>query len=87
MSSNGFPTQELRGGVVITGGASGIGRATGLRCAHAGASVALLDTNGAGAEAVAEQALAAGAPAARARLRRCPQFAASSPARASTAPG
>jgi NAD(P)-dependent dehydrogenase (short-subunit alcohol dehydrogenase family) len=64
MTSDGFPTQALRGGVVITGGASGIGRATGLRCAHAGASVALLDTNGPGAEEVAEQALAAGAPAA-----------------------
>jgi NAD(P)-dependent dehydrogenase (short-subunit alcohol dehydrogenase family) len=64
MTSNDFPTQELRGGVVITGGASGIGRATGLRCASAGASVALLDTNGPGAEAVAEQALAEGAPAA-----------------------
>jgi NAD(P)-dependent dehydrogenase (short-subunit alcohol dehydrogenase family) len=64
MNRAGFPTQELVGGVVVTGGASGIGRATALRCAHAGAGVAVLDVNGAGAEEVAEQALRAGAPAA-----------------------
>jgi NAD(P)-dependent dehydrogenase (short-subunit alcohol dehydrogenase family) len=41
---------------VITGGGSGIGRATGLRLAAHGATVAVLDVDGASAEAVAVEA-------------------------------
>jgi len=48
---------------VVTGGASGIGRATGHALANAGMSVALLDVNAAGAEAVAGELLASGAKA------------------------
>lgn len=64
MSSNARPGQGLSGGVVVTGGGSGIGRATALRCASAGAGVAVLDINGSAAQAVADQALNEGAPAA-----------------------
>lgn len=45
---------------IVTGGASGIGRATALAFAHEGASVAVLDINGAGAAAVASEIEAAG---------------------------
>ena len=45
---------------VITGGASGIGRATVLRMVEEGARVVVADLNGAGAEAVAAEARTAG---------------------------
>jgi NAD(P)-dependent dehydrogenase (short-subunit alcohol dehydrogenase family) len=54
--------------VVITGAASGIGRATALRFAREGARLHLADVDGPGAEAVAEQARAAGAVAAAAHV-------------------
>lgn len=44
----------------VTGGASGIGRATSLRLAREGAAVAVIDRNGTGAEAVAAEIRAAG---------------------------
>jgi 2-hydroxycyclohexanecarboxyl-CoA dehydrogenase len=46
---------------VVTGGGSGIGRATALRLARANASVAIADINVAGAEETAATAVAAGA--------------------------
>ncbi len=49
------PDRELAGRVVlITGGASGIGRATALRVAQEGAHVVLLDIDGEGAHSVAD---------------------------------
>ena len=45
---------------VVTGGASGIGRAIALRLARDGASVAVLDRNAEGAERVAGEIAAAG---------------------------
>jgi NAD(P)-dependent dehydrogenase (short-subunit alcohol dehydrogenase family) len=53
---------EISGGVAVTGGASGIGRAAVLACAGRGASVAALDVNAAGARDAAQEALARGAP-------------------------
>jgi NAD(P)-dependent dehydrogenase (short-subunit alcohol dehydrogenase family) len=48
--------QDLKGKVaVITGGASGIGRATALALAHAGARVVLADIDAEGADAVARE--------------------------------
>jgi NAD(P)-dependent dehydrogenase (short-subunit alcohol dehydrogenase family) len=49
---------------VVTGAASGIGRATALRLAREGAAVACIDRDGAGADAAAEAVRAAGARAA-----------------------
>jgi NAD(P)-dependent dehydrogenase (short-subunit alcohol dehydrogenase family) len=57
-------TERLTGSVIVTGAARGIGRAAALECARGGAAVAVLDLDLDGAEAVAEEALAAGAPAA-----------------------
>jgi NAD(P)-dependent dehydrogenase (short-subunit alcohol dehydrogenase family) len=52
---------ELTGGVVVvTGGGSGIGRATAQLCARRGADVAVLDRNGEHAEAVAHEVEAIG---------------------------
>jgi 2-hydroxycyclohexanecarboxyl-CoA dehydrogenase len=48
---------------VVTGGASGIGRGVALRFAADGHAVGVLDYNGEGAEAVAEECRAAGAEA------------------------
>ncbi|HKE75120.1 MAG TPA: SDR family NAD(P)-dependent oxidoreductase [Acidimicrobiales bacterium] len=48
---------------VVTGGASGIGRGVALRLAADGHHVAVLDRDGAGAEAVAAEVAAAGAKA------------------------
>jgi NAD(P)-dependent dehydrogenase (short-subunit alcohol dehydrogenase family) len=50
-------------GVVVTGGASGIGRASAVALAEAGRPVAVWDTNRAGAAAVAEELQALGVPA------------------------
>ncbi len=49
---------------IVTGGASGIGRATALRFAQEGAAVLIADINEAGGSQVAEQAQAAGGRAA-----------------------
>jgi NAD(P)-dependent dehydrogenase (short-subunit alcohol dehydrogenase family) len=54
--------------VIVTGGASGIGRATALAFAAEGAQVMVADQNGAGAEAVAEAIRAAGGTAASFRV-------------------
>ncbi|XKH57823.1 SDR family oxidoreductase [Citricoccus nitrophenolicus] len=49
--------------LLITGGASGIGRATVLRCAEKGAKVIVADLNLAGAQSVADEVAAAGGTA------------------------
>ena len=56
--------ERLDGGVIVTGAAGGIGRAAALACARAGAGVAVLDLDGDRTAAVAQEALALGAPAA-----------------------
>ena len=48
---------------IVTGAASGIGRATALRMAREGAAVVVADLNGAGADAVAKEIAAAGGKA------------------------
>jgi NAD(P)-dependent dehydrogenase (short-subunit alcohol dehydrogenase family) len=55
--------EGLPGPVVVTGGGSGIGRAAAVACGQRGASVAILDLDRKVAEAAAEEARAAGAPA------------------------
>jgi NAD(P)-dependent dehydrogenase (short-subunit alcohol dehydrogenase family) len=51
-----MPTNQLHGKIaIITGAASGIGRATALLFAHAGASVVLMDINESGGEAIATE--------------------------------
>ena len=54
---------RLKGKVCITGGGSGIGRATCLLFAREGASLAVADKNEAAAEAVREECAKLGAPA------------------------
>jgi len=51
--------------VLVTGGASGLGRLLALRCAELGAAVTIWDLDAAGAEAVAAEAKAGGAGAIR----------------------
>ena len=64
------PPSELSGRIaLVTGGASGIGRATARRLAELGAHVAVADLNAEGAEDVAEEIRAALRHAARARPR------------------
>ena len=55
-------TSEIRT-AIVTGGASGMGKATALRFARDGRAVGVLDIDGAGAEAVANQIVAAGGKA------------------------
>ena len=50
--------------VLVTGGASGLGRGLALRCAALGATVSVLDLNEAGAEEAAATAAAQGADSA-----------------------
>ena len=57
MASNSKATRTI----VITGGGSGIGKATALICAARGDNIAVLDTNADAAKAVAEEALRNGA--------------------------
>jgi all-trans-retinol dehydrogenase (NAD+) len=52
--------------VLITGGASGLGRRLAMRCAEMGAAVTILDLDEAGAEATAAEATACGAVPVRA---------------------
>jgi len=47
--------------VLVTGGASGLGRGIALRCAEVGAAVTILDVDGGGAERAAAEAAALGA--------------------------
>jgi NAD(P)-dependent dehydrogenase (short-subunit alcohol dehydrogenase family) len=54
-------TRDLRGSVaVVTGAASGIGRATALECARRGADVGICDVDEAGLESAAEEIRARG---------------------------
>ena len=58
------PLRSIRGSVVlVTGAASGMGRATARLFGEEGAHVAVTDVNAAGAEAVAGEILAAGGSA------------------------
>jgi 3-oxoacyl-[acyl-carrier protein] reductase len=52
--------QVLNHNIVVTGGASGLGREVGLSLAGAGAAIAIVDLNEAGAAAVAQEIAAAG---------------------------
>jgi NAD(P)-dependent dehydrogenase (short-subunit alcohol dehydrogenase family) len=54
--------ERLDGAVIVTGGGSGIGRATALACARRGAKVAVLDVDPAAAQAVAVEAQGQGSP-------------------------
>jgi NAD(P)-dependent dehydrogenase (short-subunit alcohol dehydrogenase family) len=68
MSKRGAPI-ELRGGTaLVTGAASGIGRATALALAGAGAHVLAVDIDAAGAEVVAKECSALGPSATHHRL-------------------
>lgn len=55
-------------GVVVTGGASGIGRACCLALAEVGRPIAVWDLNGDGAKAVAEECAARGVPTSHATI-------------------
>ena len=57
-----------RARVVITGAGSGIGEATALRCARAGAEVIAVDIDGTSADRTAEACISAGATHAEARV-------------------
>jgi NAD(P)-dependent dehydrogenase (short-subunit alcohol dehydrogenase family) len=54
--------EGLPGAVVITGGASGIGRGSAIACAELGAPVAILDVDSGAAEEAAAEAGSRGAP-------------------------
>lgn len=55
--------------VIITGGASGIGRSVALLCAELGARVVVADLDREGAERVAQEALNGGPPSSTAQGR------------------
>ena len=58
------PLRSIQGSVaIVTGAASGMGRATARLLAEEGAHVAVTDVNAAGAEAVAMEIIAAGGSA------------------------
>ena len=52
--------------IIITGGSTGIGRATALRCTDEGAAVTIADVNVEGGESIVAEMTASGARAQRA---------------------